>query len=262
MRSLTNGMKEPYPSSGARVRTGYSQNSCGPSCGTEHLVTAQNHVTGQSNVRINVGCGQTPTRDWRNFDNSLSLWLAKIPLIPIVLYKCKIINAMQYQFIQFAQSVQIEYGDVTKGLPLSNDSVAVLYSSHMLEHLDQTEASSFLKEARRILCSGGIIRLAVPDLRKQVQQYLDSSDADAFIKSTYLCQPRPRTIFQRLRILTVGTRHHQWMYDGASLCRILLDHDFRNASIVPPGKTRIPNPGPLDLAEQSDISVYVEAEKP
>ena len=213
-------------------------------------------------VRINFGCGRTPTIGWRNFDNSLSLRLAKVPLLPGILYKYKVIDTSRTEFMQFAQHNQIEYGDATKGLPFSNGSVEVLYSSHMFEHLDRTEASIFLNEARRILRSGGIIRLAVPDLRKQVQQYLWFPDADAFIKGTHLCQPRPRAFVQRLGILLVGTRHHQWMYDGDSLCKKLLAHGFVDPSILSPRETRIHDPGPLDLKERSDESVYVEAENP
>lgn len=213
-------------------------------------------------MRINVGCGQTPTKGWRNFDNSLSLRLTKIPFLPELLHNARILEASQYQFIHFAHSNSIEHGDVTKGLPLSDGSVDVLYSSHMLEHLDREEASLFLKEARRVLCSGGIIRLAVPDLHKHVQQYIASEDADAFIASTLLCQPRPRTIVQRLRVLLVGTRHHQWMYDGISLCRLLLAHGFVKAEVMPAGKTKIQAPEPLDLQERLSESVYVEAENP
>jgi len=213
-------------------------------------------------TRINVGCGQTPTKGWRNFDNSLSLRLAKIPFLVTLLYRVRLLEKSQYQFIQFVRSNKIEYGDVTKGLQLSNSSVDVLYSSHLLEHLDQNETATFLKEARRILRSGGIIRLTVPDLHKQVRQYVETGDADIFIGGTHLSQPRPRTIAQRLRILLVGTRHHQWMYDGHSLCRLLLNHGFVNASIVKAGETRIRNPEPLDLKERFSESVYVEAENP
>ena len=213
-------------------------------------------------IRVNVGCGQTPTKGWRNFDNSLSLCLAKIPFLPSLLYKAGILEASQYQFIHYARSNRIEYSDVTKGLPLSDGCVEVLYSSHMFEHLDREEASLFLKEARRVLCSGGIIRFAIPDLHRQVQQYIKLEDADAFISGTFLCQPRPRTIVQRLRILLVGTRHHQWMYNGASLCRLLLTHGFVKAEIMQAGKTKIRASEPLNLQERLSESVYVEAEIP
>jgi predicted SAM-dependent methyltransferase len=214
------------------------------------------------NMRINVGCGQTPTEGWRNFDNSLSLHLAKIPFLPELLHKAGILERLQYQFIHFARSNQIEYGDATKGLPISDGSVDVLYSSHMLEHLDPGEASLFLKEARRVLRPGGTIRLAVPDLRQQVQEYMASEDANAFIAGTYLAEPRPRAIAQRLRILFVGTRHHQWMYDGVSLRGLLLAHGFVEAEIMSAGQTKIQTPGSLNVQERLSKSVYVEAVNP
>jgi len=213
-------------------------------------------------MKINVGCGQTPTKGWRNFDNSLSLRLSKIPVLPDVLYKLRLLEKSQYQFIQFANENNIEYGDATKGLPVSAASCEVLYSSHMIEHLDRNEASKFLNESFRILRAGGIIRIAAPDIRRQVEKYLESEDADAFIEATLLCADRPRTFAQRLQLLLVGTRHHQWMYDGNSLIRLLQKHGFVNAEVMPAGQTKIHDHQMLDLHEKEDASVYVEAEKP
>jgi hypothetical protein len=67
---------------------------------------------------------------------------------------------------------------------------------------------------------------------------------------------------ERLRLPLVGTRHHQWMYDGASLCRLLQKHGFVNTAVMPGGQTTIPNYEPLDLWERAAESVYVEAQKP
>lgn len=213
-------------------------------------------------IRINVGCGQSPINGWRNFDNSLSLKLTKIPLLCELLLKFRLLEVPQYNFIKYAISNRIAYSDASKRIPLSSGSVEVLYSSHMLEHLDQTEAQVFFREAKRVLRPGGIIRLSVPDLSKQVRNYIISGDADSFIAGTQLCWQRPRTFCQRLRILVVGTRHHQWMYDGASLCRQLFNHGFVNPTIMQPGETNIKNPKPLDLYERVSESVYVEAWNP
>jgi predicted SAM-dependent methyltransferase len=212
-------------------------------------------------MRINIGCGQTPTKGWRNYDNSLSLRLARIPILPSILCKLNIIENSQYQFIRFARANQIEYVDGRKRLPIPDASVEVLYSSHMLEHLDRNEAARFLKEAVRVLRPGGIIRIAVPDLKKLVVQYCESGDADTFIEATYLCVSRPRSFAQRLRLLLVGARHHQWMYDGNSLCRLLMAHGFLRAEVLPAGQTKIHLHEPLDLWERASESIYVEAEK-
>lgn len=212
--------------------------------------------------RINIGCGQKPTKGWRNFDNSFSLRLAKIPFLPTILYKLGFLEVSQHQFIKFASENKIEYGDATKGLPLKKDSCEAIYSSHMLEHLDRNEVKKFLKESYRILCPNGIIRIAVPDLKKQVAQYNATGDADAFVESTHMCVARPTSLAQKIMFLLVGTRHHQWMYDGNSLSRLLQKHGFVEVEKIPEGKTKIPESGSLDLSERSNGSVYVEAKKP
>lgn len=213
-------------------------------------------------TRINIGCGQTPTAGWKSFDNSFSLRLSKIPYLDDILYKLKLLEASQYQFIKFARENDIEYGDATKGLPLQPESCEVVYSSHLLEHLDRSEANKFLRETFRVLQPGGIIRIAVPDIRKQIAQYNKSGDADAFIEATHMCVPRPHTLLQKIRLLLFGPRHHQWMYDGNSLSNLLKKHGFIEVSIMPAGKTNIIDPGSLDLRERSSESVYVEARKP
>lgn len=214
-------------------------------------------------MRINIGCGQTPTKGWRNFDGSPSLHLAKISVLPALLYRIGLLQQEQYQFIQFIQAHKIEYGDVTRRLPLSDSSVEVLYSSHMLEHLERAEADRFLHEAKRILRPGGVIRLVVPDIHKQVLGYLNSRDADAFMSETFLCCESPKTLMQRFKAALITSRaHHRWMYDAASLCRLLEAHEFVNVAVVPAGETRITNPDPLNLVERCEESIYVEAESP
>lgn len=213
-------------------------------------------------LRVNIGCGQSPTKGWRNFDNSPSLYLSSIPFLPGVLRSVGLISKQQASFIEFCRTHTIEHGNATKGLPLKSASVEVVYASHMFEHLDQDEAALFLNESRRILCSGGTLRLAVPDIRMRAERYIENGDADAFIASTNMTRPRPRTLSNRIGILVVGTRHHQWMYDGPSLSRLLQAHGFISPCVLKAGETRISDPRDLNLFERSDESVYVEAFNP
>lgn len=210
-------------------------------------------------MRINIGCGMTPTAGWQNFDNSFSLKLSKYPTIANLLSKAKLINRPEIDYIRFCQKNSIKWADATQNIPLPDESVELVYSSHMIEHLDRDEASRFLNEAKRILKSGGIIRLAVPDIKKKVEAYLFNNDADAFIESTYMCIPRPRSAAQKLRMALVGSRHHLWMYDGKSLSGLLQRHGFAQVTILAAGETTIPDPAPLDLREREEESLYVEA---
>jgi predicted SAM-dependent methyltransferase len=215
-----------------------------------------------TNTRVNIGCGQTPTAGWRNFDNSLSVQLAKWPRIARLLNFLGLLERTNFDFIKFAQSHKIEFADAARTLPLDSGAVDVVYSCHMLEHLDRQEASRFLKEVLRILRPGGILRLAVPDIRRYVETYNSTGDADGFIASTHMCQPRPQAISTRIKLFVSGPRHHNWMYDGKSLSALLLREGFANPIIIPAGSTTIIDSSGLDLRERWDESVYVETIKP
>jgi hypothetical protein len=213
-------------------------------------------------MKINVGCGQTPTPTWRNFDNSISLRLSRFPKLVKLAVKLGVLNKSQLDFISFVIQSKIQWADATRHIPVPDSSVEVLYTSHMLEHLDRVEVDGFMIEALRIIRPGGIIRIVVPDLRKLVNIYLDSRDADAFVKATHLCIQKPRGCIEYFKFLFAGPRHHHWMYDGDSLCSVLADYGFIEPDIVNAGHTRIKNPEPLDLYERESDSVYVEAIRP
>jgi len=131
----------------------------------------------------------------------------------------------------------------------------------MLEHLDREGALRFLAEARRVLVHNGMIRLAVPDLRRRILHYLEHGDADRFMESLNMRSHNLRTIPSKIRMLLVGDRDHRWMYDAESLSRLLNLGGFSNAAEVPAGVTHIEAPGGLNLREREDESIYVEARK-
>ncbi len=213
-------------------------------------------------LRVNIGCGQTPTPGWRNFDNSPSVRLARLPLPTRILEGIGILQKTNSAFIKSAEEHRVEFADAARSIPLPADSVDTLYSSHMIEHLDRMEAISFLAEVRRVLRPNGVIRLVAPDLAMRAQRYAADGDADAFMASLNTCMQRPRTLTQRAKLFLYGQRDHNWMYDGRSLVKLLEQQGFVEASILPPGKTIIARPGELDLREREDESVYVEARKP
>ncbi|MFA6958635.1 MAG: methyltransferase domain-containing protein [Thermoanaerobaculia bacterium] len=212
-------------------------------------------------MQINVGCGQTPTTGWRNFDNSFSLRLARWPRIFALAVRLRLLDPNQRSFVAFARSADIEWADALH-LPLGPETVDALYTSHMLEHLDRSEAREFIAEAIRVLRPGGMIRVAVPDLNRLLASYASTGDADAFVAATLLAIDKPRAFWQRVRLLIFGPRNHLWAYDSRSLCKLLTEHGFVEATTRPPGTTGIPQPGSLDLHEREGESLYVEAAKP
>lgn len=213
-------------------------------------------------LRVNIGCGRTPTPGWSNYDNSLSVRLAGFPR-PVVtlLAHLRALHPTQVAFIDEARRSAIRYVEATRPLPFRDSSVDVIYTSHMLEHLDERGARGFLAEAYRVIRPAGALRIAVPDIRKIAEAYSVHHDADEFVRQTWLWRDAPRGIIGAIKAVAVGDRSHKWMYDGDSLRRRLNEVGFRTATVMPPGKTTIAGTDGLDLREREEESVYVEGIK-
>lgn len=53
--------------------------------------------------------------------------------------------------------------DITK-LPYEDNTVDLIYASHVIEYFDDEEVFPLLQEWKRVLKPGGVLQLAVPDL--------------------------------------------------------------------------------------------------
>lgn len=212
--------------------------------------------------RLNVGCGQSPTPGWVDFDASPSLLLAKIPYSSLLLMwvQALLFSPEQLSFINFAERNHIRHENAVHRLPVSNNSCSVVYASHVLEHLYKTEARLFLKEAYRILAPRGIMRLAVPDLQIYIDSYQQNFDADQSLRNLYFFpSKRPGFLRHWVTVLTGNRTLHKWVYNSKSPSRFMLNSGFENPIHFSPGKTTIPDPGQLSLRELSWASLYIEA---
>jgi predicted SAM-dependent methyltransferase len=90
---------------------------------------------------LNIGCGPTIHPAWTNID--------LVAMAPGVISH-----------------------DVRRGIPFADASFDAVYASHVVEHLTPREALRLLQEGRRVLRSGGTLRLVVPDLEGIVRAYL------------------------------------------------------------------------------------------
>lgn len=212
-----------------------------------------------STKRLNIGCGDRPTEGWYNYDNSISVLLCRVPLLPEILRKVGLVSAAQYRFMHIARTGMVVYADVVKRIPQPDSSVDLIYSCHMLEHLTRSEALQFMKECRRVLSPGGAIRIVVPDLRRLIDSYLVNSDADSFIDSLYVMDTEQESFSSKLKCLFVGKRLHLWMYDSQSLCQLMVSSGFSHPTVLPAGQTTIDGLINVDLTERSEESLYVEA---
>lgn len=72
--------------------------------------------------------------------------------------------------------------DARVGLPFPDESIELIYSCHMLEHVHITEAVEILKEWLRVLSPSGYVRLTLPDFN-HIFQILAGSTSSLFPRS-------------------------------------------------------------------------------
>jgi predicted SAM-dependent methyltransferase len=90
--------------------------------------------------RVNIGCGDRPTRGWVN--------------------------------IELKSTAEIYFWDCRRGLPFSENRVTAIYCEHVFEHFHpETEATLFMRECLRCLRPGGILRIVVPDAGAYLRAY-------------------------------------------------------------------------------------------
>src|SRR5438094_8308780 len=213
-------------------------------------------------LRINVGCGAKPMPGWLNFDNSLTVRLARVPGLLRLLFHFGLASRATLEFGRMIIANNIVWADAARRIPVPDAAAEVVYSSHMLTYLDRADARRFLAEVRRVLASGGTLRIAVADLSLYARRYVnEKGDADVFLAGLLLADEKPRGTLAALRRRIVGYRFNRWMYDPASLSRLLAECGFRDIVELSSGATRIAEPGGLNLRERIEDSFYMEARR-
>ncbi|HUP32569.1 MAG TPA: methyltransferase domain-containing protein [Gaiellaceae bacterium] len=212
-------------------------------------------------LRLHVGCGSTVVPGWVNLDKSPNVYLSRIPLLRGALARARVLTPEQASAV-FPRG--IVRADVRKGLPYGDGSVAYVYSSHLIEHLARWQAASFVRECRRVLAPGGVLRIATPDLADIVRGYTSGergdspTPADRLMDQLLTFQEHPGSRAQRL-IRRIATAPHQWLYDAESLAALLEEGGFVEARTRAYREGELPD---LDLLEQRSDSLIVEARRP
>lgn len=62
--------------------------------------------------------------------------------------------------------------DLRDPLPLPDACISFVYSEHFIEHISRDDALRLLREARRVMKPGAVIRISTPDMRVLAQNYL------------------------------------------------------------------------------------------
>lgn len=96
-----------------------------------------------------------------------------------------------------------------------SQSVDLIYSSHMLEHLDFKESMLALKRWHDVLKPGGVLRLAVPDVAAAFAHYFYWGDLKLMYSNLWGSQRHPYD-------------YHKSGYDEKTLTEKLLESGFKD----------------------------------
>ena len=173
----------------------------------------------KEDLYIQYGSGMSAPEGWRHFDASPTLRFERLPFIGRLYTK----NNQRFP-------LNVEYGDIVKGLPVAENSCKAVYCSHVLEHLSLEDCRVAIKNTYRILKSDGIFRLVLPDLEQAIESYIIDKSPNAasnFIKDISLGKQRRNRGLTAFISEWFGNSQHLWMWDYRSLAHELKGVGFK-----------------------------------
>lgn len=143
-----------------------------------------------------------------------------------------------------------------KKLPFRNDSLQLIYSEHVLEHVSYETALHFVSEASRVLGKGGIMRIAMPDLDTLVNQYQNN-----WREADWVNWPEFSFIETPAQMINIAFRWwgHQHLYNREELERLLTSAGFSDIKFVKLGESK--NEQLANLETRPDSLLIAEVRK-
>lgn len=132
--------------------------------------------------------------------------------------------------------------DITKRVPVPDNSFDYLFSEHVIEHFSLEQGKEIFKEFHRILKPGGKVRIATPDLQFLVDLYKPRKTA---VQKRYI-KWATQEFFPELGIEHetfvinnfVRAWGHQFIYDFSSFEFLLKEAGFKTVIRTKPGKSK------------------------
>lgn len=178
-------------------------------------------------IKINMGCG------WRNFGKD---WIH--------------IDGGNYEHLDFYNIEKLHFDDNT---------VDLIYASHVVEYFDKQKAKLILQEWNRVLKPGATIRIAVPNFQ---------SIAELYLNHNYMLNNFLGPLYGKMKMGN-ETIYHKTIYDFVTLEKLLIDcgysqvkkydwRDTEHAHFDDHSQAYIPH---MDKENGTLISLNVEGKK-
>lgn len=209
-------------------------------------------------MKLNIGCGSVKPSGWVNTDKSYKIYLS--------------------QYLKLGSSdvssYAVVYQNLSKPWRFKSNSINIVYSSHLLEHLDRKSRELFIHESHRVLKKGGVLRVVVPDLYELSKQYIERTNfgdltaAKSFLYWLNLHKDNlhsvERPLYKKLYDWIQNyPKQHQYMYDKTLLEEDLDSYDWGNYYYCEYGKSELIKDVIKEVENENEIcsSLYLECVK-
>ena len=144
--------------------------------------------------------------------------------------------------------------DLRKGIPLPNNTVNKIHTSHMLEHIPYKQLKIFINECYRVLKEGGELSVCVPNARLYIDSYIQKK---SFRKEENMYQPaliKTGSWIDQLNYIAYLDELHHYMFDEENLVNTL--------KLAPFAKVNLRTfDASLDKSRRDFTSIYASAIK-
>ena len=147
-------------------------------------------------------------------------------------------------------------GDIRDGLPLETDTIDYAVSIHALPEVPYDGLIPVLRELKRVLKPGGVLRLCLPDLLKGIDAYR-RGDRDYFL----VPDSDAKSLGAKLITQLIWYGYSRTLFTSEFIEEQLLKAGFRSVAHCSYQKTASRFPEIVELDNREPESLYVEATK-
>lgn len=144
--------------------------------------------------------------------------------------------------------------DLSKGIPLKNDLVDKVYSSHLLEHLPYEELLKFLNEIYRILKPGGEFLVCIPNAGLYLKSYFQKKMFVTYDEMYSPARVNTGSFIDQINYIAYLKDDHKFMFDDENVINIFKMTGFKKVEFRDPNFE-------IDKAERDLESLYVKCKK-
>jgi predicted SAM-dependent methyltransferase len=144
--------------------------------------------------------------------------------------------------------------DLRKGIPLPNESVDRIYTSHTFEHIPYKELIVFINECHRVLKVGGELSVSVPNAYLYIKAYIEGKNCVSQESAYQPALVDTNSLMDQINYIAYMDGQHHYMFDEQNLINTIRKAPF--SSVIKRGFD-----SSVDLESRDFESIYASAIK-